>query len=148
MGHAEATAIAVDNALLLRGGYDVSYIERTAAIVHASTTAVSSDLLTRSRIEMINESTSTPNLPETQLTIHDWIVVPQMLEQEMDVGLGLGLPDAIRRTGWSFGVNEMVLLPVNLQAQAWDVQVELRRDWMSMIQRDEPLRGFLLSVAL
>ncbi|KAM0712604.1 hypothetical protein Q7P35_000050 [Cladosporium inversicolor] len=148
MGNAEATAIAIDDTALLRGGYDLSFIEQTAKIIHESAKAVSSDLRTRSRIEMINESTSTPTPPDTQLIIHDWTPVPGMMEQEMDVGLGLGAPDAIRRIGRSFGANEMVLLPEDHQAQAWDVQIELRGDWMSMIQRDDDLGRFLWSLDL
>lgn len=87
----------------------------------SSTTYVSSDVRTRSRIEMINNSTSIPAPVDTQLIVHDWTLVPRMVEQEMDLGLVLGRPDAIRRIGRRFGVNEMVLLPEDRLAQAWDV---------------------------
>ena len=147
MGNAEATAIASEQTLLLGLPYDLSSIERTAAIIHASVNSASSDLLTRSRIEMINQSTGPLEPSQTQLIVHDWTPVPNMLEQEMDVGLGLGRPDAIRRIGQGFDMNEVVLLPENSQTQAWDVQVELRGDWMSAMASDGPLRGFLWSVA-
>lgn len=148
MGNAEATAVAIDNADLLRGGYDLSYIELAANVVHESAKLVSSDVRTRSRIEMINESTSAAAPPETQLIVHDWTPVPKMLDQEMDLGLGLGPPEAIRRIGRSFGTNEMVLLPEDLQSQAWDVQVEVRGGCMTGITGDEGLGRFLRSVAL
>ena len=148
MGNAEATAVATYDANLLRGGYDLSYIELTVNTVHESAKLVSSDVRTRSRIEMINESTSAAAPPETQLIVHDWTPVPKMLDQEMDLGLGLGPPEAIRRIGRSFGTNEMVLLPENLQRQAWDVQVEVRGGYMTGITADEGLSRFLRSVAL
>jgi hypothetical protein len=148
MGNAEVTAVAIDDTTLLRGGYDLSFIERTANIVHESAISVSTDLRTRCHIEMINESTSTPAPPETQLTIHDWTSVPNMPEQEMDLGLGLGRPDAIRRIGCSFGINEVVLMPEDHQAQAWDVQVEVRNGCMTRLQRDEELGKFLWNFAL
>lgn len=148
MGNAEATAVAIDDTTWLQGGYDPTYIEHTANIVHKSAKSVSSDSLTRSHIEVINQSTSTPAPPDTQLIVHDWTPWPTKREQEMDLGLGLGTADAIRRIGRSFGENEMFLLPVDHQAQAWDVQVELRGDWMSMIQRDGDLGRYLWSIAL
>lgn len=148
MGNAEATAVAIEDTVYLSGGYDLSYIERTADIVHESAKYVSTDVRTRSRIEMINGSSSTPAPPETQLVVHDWTPVPGMLEQEMDLGLGLGRPDAIRRVGRSFGVNEMVLLPEDHQAQAWDVQVEVRGGCLTGITGDDLLGKFLWSVAL
>jgi len=147
MGNAEATAIAIEETDFLRGGYDLSYIERTANIVHESYKYVTTDVRTRSRIEMINKSSSMPAPPETQLVVHDWTPVPRMVEQEMDLGLGLGRPDAIRRIGRSFGVNEMVLLPEDHQAQAWDVQVEVRGGCMARITGDEALGQFLWSVS-
>jgi hypothetical protein len=147
MGNAEVTAVAIDDTTLLRGGYDLSYIERTANIVHKSAISVSTDLRTRSHIEMINESTSTPAPPETQLVVHDWTPVPVMPEQEMDLGLGLGQPDAIRRIGRSFGTNEIVLMPEDHQARAWDVQVEVRNGCMTHLQRDGELGKFLWSFA-
>jgi hypothetical protein len=97
---------------------------------------------------MINESTSTPASPETQLVAHDWTPVPQMSEQEMDLGLGLGRPDVIRRIGRSFGMNEMVLMPEDHQGQVWDVQVEVRDGGMTWLQRDEDLGKFLWNFAL
>ena len=142
MGNAEATAIASEQTLLLGLPYDLSSIERTAAIIHGSVNSASSDLLTRSRIEMINQSTGPLEPPLTQLIIHDWTSVPNMLEQEMDVGLGLGRPDALRRIGPGFGMNEVVLLPEDPQPQAWDVQVELRVDWMSAMASDDRYAGF------
>lgn len=148
MGNAEATVVAIENADLLRGGYDLSYIELAANIVHESAKLVSSDVRTRSRIELINESTSAAAPPETQLIVHDWTPVPRMLEQEMDLGLGLGPPDAIRRIGRGFGMNEMVLLPEDLQRQAWDVQVELWGGCMTGITGDEGLGRFLQNLAL
>ena len=148
MGNAEATAVAIDETTILRGGYDLSFIERTANIIHMSAKSASSDPLTRSHIEMINKSTSVPSPPETQLVVHDWAPVSEMPEQEMDVGLGLGPPNATRRIGRSFGTNDMMLMPEDHQAQAWDVQVEVRGDWMSMIQRDEDLGKFLWNIAL
>ncbi|GAB7326198.1 hypothetical protein MBLNU13_g10195t1 [Cladosporium sp. NU13] len=148
MGNAEATAVAVDDIVMLRGGYDLSYIEHTVNIVHESAKLVSSDVRTRSRIEMINQSTSVPAPTETQLVIHDWTPVPRIVEQEMDLGLGLGRPDAIRRIGRSFGVNEMVLLPEDHHTHAWDVQVEIRGGCMTCITGDEGLGRFLWSVAL
>lgn len=148
MGNAEATAVAIDDTTLLRGGYDLTFIEKTVNIVHGSANSVSSDLRTRSRIEMINESASTPAPPETQLIVHDWTPVPRMSGQEMDLGLGLGRPDAIRRIGRSFGSNEMVLLPEDHEARTWDVQVEVRDGCMTHLQRDDALGAFLWSMAL
>ena len=147
MGNAEATAVAIDDITMLRGSYDLTFIEFIVNIIHDSANAVSTDLRTRSRIEMINESKSTPAPPETQLVIHDWTPVPRMSEQEMDLGLGLGRPDAIRRIGRSFGANEMVMLPEDHEGQAWDVQVEVRDGCMTRLQSDELLRAFLWSVA-
>jgi hypothetical protein len=146
MGNAEVTTIATEDTTRLYMPYDLTPIERTATIIHGSANSVSSDLITRSRIELINESASTPDRPETQLVVHDWTPVPVMLEHEMDPGLGLGRPDAIRRTGRTLGANEVVLLPEDHQAQAWDVQVELQRDWMSAMLMDEQLRRFVWSV--
>jgi hypothetical protein len=37
----------------------------------------------------------------------------------------------------------MVLLPEDAHAQAWDVQVDLHRDWLSATSGDLPLRKFL-----
>jgi hypothetical protein len=148
MGNAEATAVAIDDITMLRGGYDLTLIEKTVNIVHDSANAVSTDLRTRCRIEMINESKSTPAPPETQLVIHDWTPVPRIPEQELDLGLGLGRPDAIRRIGRSFGANEMVMLPEDHDAKAWDVQVEVRDGCMTRLQSDELLRALLWSVAL
>lgn len=65
MGNAEATAVAIDDTTWLQGGYNPTYIEHTANIVHASAKSVSSDPLTRSHIEVINASTSTPAPPDT-----------------------------------------------------------------------------------
>lgn len=128
MGNAEATVIANEDTLLLDAYYELSFIERTATIIHNSANSAASDLLTRSRIEMINAGTSPGDLPDAQLVVHDWAFLPTMLDQEIDLGLGLGTPDAVRRVGRTFGMNEFVLLPQDHQAQVWDVQVELRRD--------------------
>lgn len=147
LGNAEVSAIANESLLLLGGRYDVSTIERTAPIIHSSAKAAASDLLARSRIEMMNAGVNLQNRLDAQLIVHDWTSVPFMPDQEMDLGLGLGRPDAIRRTGRNFGVNEMILLPVNEPVQAWEVQVELRRDWMAGMVRDEALRVFLWGVA-
>lgn len=147
MGNVEMTATANEDLLLLSTHYDLSNLERTANVVHSAVASASSDLLVRSRIEMMNASESLQDLPEAQLVIHDWTSVPMMPGQEMDLGLGLGRPDAIRRTGQGFGRNEVVLLPVNGYLQVWEVQVELNRDWMAEMLGDESLRGFLLSVA-
>lgn len=147
MGNAEMTATANEDLLLLGTHYDLSNIERTISIVHSAATSASTDLLVRSRIEMMNASESWHDLPDAQLVIHDWTSVPSMPGQEMDLGLGLGRPGAIRRTWRGFGRNEVVLLPVNGQAQAWEVQIELNRDWMAGMLGDESLRGFLWSVA-
>lgn len=147
LGNAEVSAIGNENLLLLGGRYDVTTIERTATIIHSSAKAAASDLLARSRIEMMNAGDGSQNRLDAQLIVHDWTSVPLMSDQEMDLGLGLGRPDAIRRTGRSFGVNEMILLPVNEPVQAWEVQVELRRDWMAGMMGDEALRGFLWGVA-
>ena len=142
LGNAEVTTMATEDTTRLGMSYDISSIERTATVIHAAANSVSSDILTRSRIEMINESTSTPIPPETQLIVHDWAPVPVMLEHGMDLGMGLGRPDAIRMTGRTFGVNEVVLLPEDRHAQVWEVQIELRSDWMSGVMRDETLRRF------
>jgi hypothetical protein len=43
--------------------------------------------------------------------------------QEMDLGLGLGAPDAVRRIGrgvW-FGESEFVILPVDWERGRWEV---------------------------
>jgi hypothetical protein len=146
MGNAEITATANEDLWHLGMYYDVSTIERTANIIHNLANSAGSDVLVRSRIAMMNASENTEHLedhPAAQLIIHDWTPVPEMSDQQMDLGLGLGRPDAIRRTGRSFGRNEMVLLPVDTQAQAWDVQVELHRDWLSEMSGDPSLRKFL-----
>jgi hypothetical protein len=66
-----------------------------------------------------------------------------MSYEQMGLGLGLGRPDAIRRTGRGFGRNEMVLLPEDAEEQTWDVQVEQHRDWLAAMLGDLPLRNFL-----
>jgi hypothetical protein len=146
MGNAEITATANEDLWHLGMYYDVSTIERTANIIHNLANSAGSDVLVRSRIAMMNASENTEHLedhPAAQLIIHDWTPVPEMSDQQMDLGLGLGRPDAIRRTGRSFGRNEMVLLPVDTQAQSWDIQVELHRDWSSAMSGDPSLRKFL-----
>lgn len=55
----------------------------------------------------------------------------------MDLGLGLGAPDAVRRIGRGFGGNEVVLLPVNRRMRTWEVQFEVEERVM------RGLRGFL-----
>ncbi|KAM0717320.1 hypothetical protein Q7P37_007172 [Cladosporium fusiforme] len=147
MGNAEITAVANEDILRLGTSYDLSSLERTAAIIHSTAKAAASDLLVRSRINLLNEDPNPQDLQPAQLVVHDWTPVPKMGEQEMDLGLGLGRPDAIRRTGRGFGRREVVLLPENPQTQTWEVQMELEHFWMTNILRDDLLRAFLWGVA-
>jgi hypothetical protein len=142
MGNAEVTATGNEYVWHLGMYYDVSTLERTANIFHHLANSVGSDVLVRSRIEMMNASEDLQEEPAAQLILHDWTPEPKMSHQHMCLGLGLGRRDAIRRTGRSFGRNEMVLLPDDAQAQTWDVQVELHRDWLSAMSGDLPLRNF------
>ena len=58
---------------------------------------------------------------------------------EMDLGLGLGAPHAVRRTGR----NEVVLLPVNWGRGMWEVQIELEERVMRALAGDGGLRAWL-----
>jgi hypothetical protein len=127
MGNAETTVVATENPLYLGLAYDPSYIERTAAIVHA---AVALDLEARKSGQ------------SSELVVHDWTHVPV----DMDLGLGLGRPDAVRRIGSGFGSNEVVLLPANPGADKWEVQIEWQREWVLAVLRDEGLKKYLLIV--
>lgn len=147
MGNAVSTTIASENLLRLAMAYDVSTLEHTAIIVHTSVSAAASDLLARSKISLMNTDPFLNHAPTAQLVVHDWTAVPAMEDHEMDLGLGLGPPDAIRRTGRAFGKNEVVLLPENQQTQAWEVQIELEQRLMTNMLRDDLLRGFVWHVA-
>jgi hypothetical protein len=143
MGNAEVTAKGNEYLWHLGMYYDVSTLERTSNIFHHLANSVGSDVRVRSRIEMMNASEDLQDEPAAQLILHDWTPVPQMSYEQMGLGLGLGRPDAIRRTGRGFGRNEMVLLPEDAEEQTWDVQVELHRDWLAAMLGDLPLRNFL-----
>lgn len=148
MGNAETTAVAREEILRLGLNYDVSALERTAGLIHATAKAAASDLLVRSRINLLNADPNPQDLLPGQLIVHDWTPVPSMEEQEMDLGLGLGRPVAIRRIGRGFGSTEVVLLPENQHRQIWEVQVELDLFWMARILQDDLLRPFLWGVAI
>lgn len=95
----------------------------------------------------MNADPKTQNLPTAQLVVHDWTTTPDSEEYEIDMGLGLGEPDAIRRTARDIGNNEAILLPKNEHKQAWEVQVELQQPHMANVMRDDLLRPFLWHVA-
>lgn len=95
----------------------------------------------------MNADPKTQNLPAAQLIVHDSTMTPDSEEYEMDMGLGLGEPDAIRRTARDIGNNEAILLPKNEHKQAWEVQVELQQSHMANVMRDDLLRPFLWHVA-
>ena len=63
---------------------------------------------------------------------------------EMDLGLGLGAPHAVRRIGRRFAAgDEVVLLPVNWGRGMWEVQIELEERVMRALAGDGGLRAWL-----
>ena len=145
LGNASLPALANSDLATLTTPYNLSTIEHTANLIHAAASAQSSDLLTRSRISLLNSSAPERDwAPTPQLMVYDWTSsLPVMMEgQEMDLGLGLGAPDAVRRTGRGCGGNEVVLLPANRRMRTWEVQVELEESVMRGLVRDGGLRGF------
>lgn len=148
MGNAEVAAIANEQLLRLGLPWDVSPLHRTAKIVHESATNVATDLLARSRINLMNTIGDAQESLDAELVVHDWTPFPTGVKgQETDLGLKIGKPEAIRRTGRSIGANEMVLLPPKEPAGVWEVQVELPRDVLDRMLQDEYLLGFLWGVA-
>ena len=148
LGNASLPALATSPTLSLTTPYTLSTLFLTANIIHAAASAKSSDLLTRSRISLLKSSTPERDwIPRPQLVVHDWTCsLPMMMEgQDMDLGLGLGAPDAVRRTGRGLGSvgDEVVLLPVNKRTRTWEVQVEVEERVMRGLVRDGGLRGFL-----
>jgi hypothetical protein len=115
MGNAQTTALANDHITSLTNPYNLPNLEQTAKLIHTAAQAANSDLLARSRISLLNSELEKRDwVPTPQLVVHDWTsLVPVMERQKMDLRLGLGRPDAIRRTGRGLAGNEVVLLPVN-----------------------------------
>ena len=67
--------------------------------------------------------------------------------QVMDLGLGLGMPDAVRRIGREVDAgDEVVLLPVNRRTGVWEVQIEVQERSMRSLVNDEGLRPWLWGV--
>lgn len=147
MGNAQVPVYASESIITLGMYYDLSNVERTATTVHSAAKTAASDLLVRSRINHMNANPKTQTLPTAQLIVHDWTMTPDSEEHEMDMGLGLGEPDAIRRTRRDIGNNEAIILPKNEHNQAWEVQVELQQSHMANVLRDNLLRPFLWHVA-
>lgn len=147
MGNAETTAVARQSSLQLAMRYDVSTFEQSATIIHSRAKAAASDLLVRSRINLMNANPDSQDLSITDLVIHDWTPMPKMQGQEMDLGLGLGRPNAIRRIGRAVGTRKIVILPENEMNGAWEVQVELQDNMIGAMLNDELLRPFLWHVA-
>ena len=149
MGNATVTAIANEKLLYLGLPYDVTSVSRTAKLVHWSANSAASDLLTRARINLMNATGERPQESlQAQLVVHDWTPLPPCVNVEgMDLGLKLGTPDAIRRTGRSVGGNEIVLLPVKEGVGVWEVQVELAREVLERMLQDDYFCGFLMGVA-
>jgi hypothetical protein len=146
LGNASLPALANSSLTSLTTPYNLSTLEQTANIVHSAASAQSSDLLVRSRISLLNsESPGRDWVPTPQLVVHDWSSsMPAMMEgQTMDLGLGLGVPHAVRRVGRGVGGNEVVLLPVNKRMRTWEVQVEVEESVMRGFVSDGGLRGFL-----
>ena len=146
LGNASLSALANSNPTSLTTPYSLSTLEQTTKIIHAAASAQCSDLLVRSRINLLNsESAERDWVPTPQLVVHDWSSsLPVMMEgQEMDLGLGLGVPHAVRRTGRGFGGNEVVLLPANKRMRTWEVQIEFEESLMRGMMSDGGLRGFL-----
>ena len=149
MGNAETIAVARRSALDLSMRYDVSTLEGTASTIRAQAKAAASDLLVRSRINLLNTDPHSGELPTTDLVIHDWTPLSELQGQELDLGLGLGLgrPNAIRRTGRAVGRNEVILLPENETEGVWEVQMELQPNIINAMINDESLQPFLWHVA-
>ena len=146
LGNASLPALANSNLTSLTTPYNLSTLEQTANLIHSAASAQSSDLLVRSRISLLNsESPERDWIPTPQLVVHDWSSsMPAMMEgQVMDLGLGLGVSDAVRRVGRGFGGNEFVLLPANKRMRTWEVQVEVEESVMRKLVSDGGLRGFL-----
>jgi len=57
----------------------------------------------------------------------------------VDLGLGLGNADAVRRVGRTVAANEITILPLNRARNAWEVQVELEEAVLNKIYQDESL---------
>jgi len=67
--------------------------------------------------------------------------------QVMDLGLGVGMPDAVRRIGREVDAgDEVVLLPVNRRTGVWEVQIEVQERSMRSLVNDEGLRPWLWGV--
>jgi hypothetical protein len=72
------------------------------------------------------------------------VPVMAMEEQAMNLGLGLGAPDAVRRIGRGCaGEDQAVLLPVDWKKGRWEVQVEVEESVMRALAGDEGLRAWL-----
>jgi len=139
--------VANEKIAALTTSYNLSTLERTATIVHAAAKVEGSDLLVRSRINLLDSGMEGRDwVPAAQLVVHDWASAPMIEGRGLDLGLGLGRLDAVRRTERGFGRNEIILLPVDLRMGAWEVQVELEGRWMRRMVGDELLRGFLWRV--
>lgn len=57
----------------------------------------------------------------------------------VDLGLGLGNADAVRRVGRTVASNEVIILPLDRARKAWEVQVELEAEVLNKIYQDESL---------
>jgi hypothetical protein len=148
LGNASTCAQATSPLLSLLTTSNLSTLEQTVKILHTSAKASASDLLTRSRISLLNSSAPERDwTPTPQFVVHDWsssVPVMAMEEQAMNLGLGLGAPDAVRRIGRGYaGEDQAVLLPVDWKKGRWEVQVEVEESVMRALAGDEGLRAWL-----
>ena len=147
LSNASTRALAHSPLAFLLTLTNISTLGHTANLIHTAARAQTSDLLVRSRINLLNSSAPERDwIPTPQFVVHDWTSsMPVTVEgDEMDPGLGLGAPHAVRRTGRGVaGRNEVVLLPVNWGRGMWEVQVELEERVMRALAGDGGLRAWL-----
>ncbi|KAM0692155.1 hypothetical protein Q7P36_008356 [Cladosporium allicinum] len=144
LGNASTRALAHSPLAFLLTLTNISTLGHTANLIHIAARAQNSDLLVRSRINLLNSSAPERDwIPTPQFVVHDW--TSSMPEgEEMDLGLGLGAPHAVRRIGRGVaGRNEVVLLPVNWGRGMWEVQIELEERVMRALADDGGLRAWL-----
>ena len=150
LGNASLPAYAASPFSSLLTPTNLSTLEHTASIIYTAASAQNSDLLIRSRINLLNSSAAERDwAPTPQLVMHDWASsVPSMMEgQVMDLGLGVGMPDAVRRIGREVDAgDEVVLLPVNRRTGVWEVPIEVQERSMRSLVNDEGLRPWLWGV--
>ena len=79
--------------------------------------------------------------PAWDRSAEDWTSLP--VDQEANLGLGLGSPDAGRRTSRSSSACAYIVLPVNKATQAYEVLLQLSEKEMACVAEDTGLQPFL-----